>query len=160
MSLDDDIAALEQIELLSEFDRDHLRLIAFGSHKHSHTEGHVIFREGQASDGGYLILSGSVSISSTQDGEKTHIADYGPGALLGEMSLIIENKRSYTATVKENCQLFKITHNTMQRVLSEYPELAITLHARISRNLAELTEGLPSVQEKLKLDEKDLEQSS
>ena len=47
MALEDDISALQQIELLSAFGRDQLRLIAFGSHKLTFSSGYNLFQEGE-----------------------------------------------------------------------------------------------------------------
>jgi CRP-like cAMP-binding protein len=149
LSLEQDINALQQVELLSGFDRDHLRLLAFGSQQLSFSKGYDIFYEGQKSDSGYLVLSGLISVSIRQDGEPVHKADHGPGAMLGELALISETVRTYTATVKENCSLLKIPRTTMHRVLSEYPDLAIDLHRRISRDVSKFLRQLPEIQAKL-----------
>ena len=149
MSLEDDIDALAQIDLLSDFDRDQLRLIAFGSHKLSFSSGYELFREGDKSDGGYLVLSGSIDIHVNESGFSKHVGEFGPGSMIGEMSLVAQGNRNFTASVVENCQLFKITQSTMHRVLSEYPDLAARLHQRISRQFLEFTQHLPGIQEKL-----------
>ena len=152
MALEDDINALEKIKLLTAFDRDQLRLIAFGSHKLSFSRGYHLFHEGQKSDGGYLILSGLVGASVRSGSDQLPMGEYGPGSVIGELAMISQGDRGFTATVIENCELFKITQSTMQRILSEYPDLAADLHQRISEEFLAFTRSLALVQSKIPKD--------
>ena len=145
MSLADDINLLRQIEMFSDFDTEHLRLIAFGSQKMSFSKGHELFQEGQSTDGGYVIISGSIDLLTVQAGEAKHLATFETGGLLGEMALITINKRVGTAIVKEDCELMKISRVMMRRILNEYPDLAAKLQRKISESIMRFTKELDKV---------------
>ena len=145
MSLADDINLLRQIEMFNDFDTEHLRLIAFGSQKMSFSKGHELFQEGQSTDGGYVIISGTIDLLTVHGGEAKHLATFESGSLLGEMALITINKRVGTAIVKEDCELMKISRVMMRRILNEYPDLAAKLQSKISESIMNFTKELDKV---------------
>ncbi len=145
MSLEDDISLLSKIELFSDFDAEHLRLIAFGSQRMSFSKGHELFREGQSTDGGYVVVSGSVDLLSFQDGQSKLLSTFKAGSLLGEIALISINKRVGTAVVSSDCELMKISRVMMHRILNEYPELAVSLQNKISQSILKFTKDLEKI---------------
>ncbi len=145
MSLEDDINLLSKVQMFSEFEAEHLRLLAFGSQKMSFSRGHELFREGQHTDGGYVVVSGSVELLSFQEGNSKTLATFSVGSLIGEIALISVNKRIGTAIVSEDCELIKITRTTMHRILNEYPQLAAALHKRISDSVLNFTKDLEKI---------------
>ncbi|NQV56923.1 MAG: cyclic nucleotide-binding domain-containing protein, partial [Rhodospirillales bacterium] len=60
-------------------------------------EGDVIFREGDAGDAAYLILSGRVDILKYAGDSQIVIATVGKGGIVGEMALIDDKPRMATA---------------------------------------------------------------
>lgn len=145
MSLEDDISLLRNVELFSDFDTEHLRLIAFGSQHMSFSKGHELFREGQSTDGGYLVFSGSIDLLSFEDGQSKLLSTFQKGSLLGEMALISINKRIGTAVVSKDCELMKISRVTVHKILSEYPELAVSLQGKISQSILKFTKDLEKI---------------
>jgi hypothetical protein len=63
--------------------------------------GTTITREGEPGDGIYLVLDGVVRIE--KDGER--LAEYGPGALLGERAVLEGGVRTATNVAVTNCRL-------------------------------------------------------
>lgn len=145
MSLEDDISLLRNVELFSDFEAEHLRLIAFGSQKMSFSEGHELFREGQSTDGGYVVVSGSIDLLSFQGEKSELLSKFQAGSLLGEMALISINKRIGTAVVSSDCELIKISRIMMHRILNEYPELAVSLQRKISQSVLSFTKDLEKI---------------
>jgi len=145
MSLEDDINLLSKVQLFSDFDNEHLRLIAFGSQKMSFKKNYELYREGQSTDGGYVIISGSIELLSFEQDQTRTLGIFKLGSLLGEMALISANKRVGTAILREDCELMKISRITMHRILTEYPELAATLHNKISESVVNLARELGKV---------------
>lgn len=91
--------------------------------------GYVLFREnlivGQIM---YVILSGKVELSKKNpNGEEMPFLTLGPGALLGEMSLFEQQKRSATAIVKEYSELLVLPKYNFDRMLQMRPNEAIKI---------------------------------
>ncbi len=91
--------------------------------------GYVLFREnlivGQIM---YVILSGKVELAKkNQTGEDVVFLTLGPGALLGEMSLFEQQKRSASAIVKEYSELLVLPKYNFDRMLQSRPNEAIKI---------------------------------
>lgn len=91
--------------------------------------GYVLFREnlivGQIM---YVILSGKVDLSKkNKDDEDVVFLTLGPGALLGEMSLFEQEKRSATATIREYSELLVMPKYNFDRMLQSRPNEAIKI---------------------------------
>lgn len=125
MALDDDIALLARIPLFASLGAEPLRLLAFSAEARTLKAGDVLFKEGQAADGGYAVAEGSLVLTDT-GGLAERVA--GPGALLGEVALIVETLRPATATAREPCQVLRIPRSLFRRVLTEFPDAAQRVH--------------------------------
>ncbi len=145
MSLEEDIQILRNVEMFSDFNDEHLRLIAFGSEKMSFANNHELYRQGQSSSGGYIIISGNVELLNFKDGQSKTLGVFGPGSLLGEIALISMNERFGTAIVRSDCELMKVSRTVMHRILNEYPELAVALHKKISASILKFAKDLEQV---------------
>lgn len=71
-------------------------------------KGEVLFREDDEGDCAYAIETGRVEISVERSGEPVSVATLGAGEIFGEMAIISSGKRSATATVVEDCTLYRI----------------------------------------------------
>ena len=59
--------------------------------------GHIIFREGDASDTCYVIGSGHArAMRENADGRSIALAHFGPGDIFGELAMFDDEKRSAT----------------------------------------------------------------
>ena len=146
MSLDQDIELLSQVALFDEFHTEHLRLLAFGANKISVQPGSEIFQYGATADSGYIISSGTVEIFSGNQQDDKIIGQFGRASLIGELAMISKSKRNTTAIAKDNVELIEITRTLFRRMLLEYPDLAINIHAKISNNVQSFITRLQRIQ--------------
>ena len=145
MSLDDDIARLAAAPLFGLLERDALRLLSFAAEHRDLVRGEVLYRRGDASDGGYILLTGKVAVTGGV-GEPV-IA--GPAALLGQAALFAAAARPATVTARERSTLLRVTPTLMRRVLEEFPAAHRAVSAALADDLATLTEGLAAVGRRL-----------
>jgi CRP-like cAMP-binding protein len=140
MALDQEIARLQENPLLALFDEEALRLIAFSSETRLLRGGDTLFREGDASDGGYYIVTGAMHLAG--DGaEEVH----GPGAVIGETALFAETARPATATAQGPVTIRRIPRHLMRRILEEYPDTALRLRAHLAAKLADVAGRLQRI---------------
>ena len=149
MSLDTDIQLLSRVALFDGFDREALRLLAFGAEARTYGAGSRLFRAGEQSDGGYIIVSGAIHLQP--EGEDKDSIRYGSGALIGEMALIVPTLRANTAMAAEHSEVLKVPRPLFRRMLEEYPELAAILQQRIAGSVDEFVQRLDRIREKLDL---------
>ena len=149
MSLDQDIELLSRVALFENFQTEHLRLLAFGSEKETFSPGSVIFHRGSTTDCGYVVVSGTVELKSTNPDDSELIGRYGQACLIGELALISDVTRNATAVAYDQVELIRITKTLFLRMLDEYPELASLLHARISGSVQNFVTRLERIQRDL-----------
>ncbi len=147
MSLEDDIAVLSRAPLFHLLDRDALRLLAFASENRELEEGEVLFQRGETSDGAYVVSRGTLAL----EGEGANAAPFvaTPGALLGQSALFAAIDRPATATAREASEVIKISPAVMRRMLREFPGAAQAMREALAEDLAELTEALERVRQRL-----------
>lgn len=144
MALDDDIARLAAAPLFGLLGRDALRLLSFAAEHRELVRGEVLFRRGDASDGGYVVLSGEVAVASP-GGETVA----GPAALIGQAALFAPAPRPATATARQRSDLLRVTPALMRRVLEEFPDGQRAVRAVLADDLAALGESLAAVGRRL-----------
>jgi CRP-like cAMP-binding protein len=147
MSLDNDIIQLTANPVLAHFEVEALRLLAFNSDTRTLRAGDVLFREGDVSDGGYFLISGSMQLTHAGT-EEVHTA----GALIGETALFVETLRPATATALEPCTLRRIPRHLIRRILAEYPDTGRALRSSFQGRIATLEGQLRRIDHMLPTD--------
>jgi CRP-like cAMP-binding protein len=118
---------LRRMPLFAELDAQQVQLIAAQLREETYEPGSVIIRQGEIGETFYVIESGRVQISVTQDGEEKVIAERGPGEYVGEIALLLEVPR--TATVKALTQTHMLTLHK-----GDFDRLVVS-HLYVSRGL-------------------------
>jgi CRP-like cAMP-binding protein len=148
MALADDIAVLSHAPLFSLMEHDALRLIAFAGEGVSLSAGELLFRRGERSDGGYVVLQGAVALDGRDDGSPGALVA-GPGWLLGRSALFTRGARPASAVAREPSSVLRISPTLMRRVLEEFPAAARALHREVASELSTLSAGLETVRRRL-----------
>jgi CRP-like cAMP-binding protein len=135
MALEDDIRDMARLPIFQEIEADALRLLAFSAETKIFRKGDVLFRRGDMSDAGFLVLSGSFQIDSPsqREGGEFVIPSY---SLIGEMALLTATERPATVIAREPSTVLKITRAVFHRVLKEHPKSAIRIRASLEARLA------------------------
>ncbi len=142
MALKQDIALLRTIPVFAALGREPLRLIAFSAENRQYPAGTVLFRRGEASAAGYVVMSGLVELDAG-DGAKPESA--ATGTLIGELALMIDTERPATATVREAASMLRIPRATFHRVLEEFPETAAAVRDLLATRARVLSARLSGV---------------
>lgn len=100
------VDSASQHSLLSGLPEEHVEPLLSAGHEVRYTPGDIIFREGDESDGLYLILAGTIQISATGPSGEGVLAVVKPTEVLGEMGVLDGAPRSGTATAKNICVLY------------------------------------------------------
>jgi CRP-like cAMP-binding protein len=92
MSIEDDVALLERVPTLRLLGSASLRMLAIGSEQRNFGRGDVLFNSGEEADAGFVVQHGAFRID---DGAGAEIIA-GPGALIGELALVVAMRRPST----------------------------------------------------------------
>jgi CRP-like cAMP-binding protein len=101
--------------------------------------GEMLVREGSIGDSLFYILSGKIEIErESVKGHQAVMARFGKGSSVGEMSLINDHlARSATARSIEEAELLVLTKASFDRIVLEYPRIAIKILQNIASSLSE-----------------------
>jgi CRP-like cAMP-binding protein len=144
MSIEDDIAHFERVPTLALLGREALRILAIGAENRYVHGGHVLFREGETADGGYVIQEGSFSLTPERANGIAPLT-VGAGTLLGELALITETTRRVTATAREPSTVMRIPRSLFLKMLEGYPDAAHRLREDILRRAEDSSRDITRV---------------
>ncbi|MGH8094988.1 MAG: patatin-like phospholipase family protein [Chthoniobacterales bacterium] len=98
--------------------------------------GEVLFREGDASDSIYVVMSGRLQASVAEpDGKSQVVGEIGRGESVGEMGAFTQEPRRATVVALRDTLLARIELGAFQRMLEVCPALALTLSRVIIERL-------------------------
>src|SRR3954447_26349470 len=109
---------------------------------HKLRDGEALFRAGDIGDGCYRIHSGLVKVMvASQQGEE-RIISLGPGAIVGELSMIDGRPRSASVVAIADCSLSFVSRAKFQKYTEKHPELTTYLVKTLAGRLREADEAL------------------
>jgi len=120
MSIEDDVALLERVPTLRLLGGASLRMLAIGSEQRNFGRGDLLFRQGDEADAGFVVQNGRFRVDDGA-GAETIAA---PGALIGELALIVPMRRPSSATALETASVIRMARSLFQRVLESDPAAA------------------------------------
>ncbi len=98
------------------------------------TAGTTIIDQGQTGREAFIVLDGTVTVR--RNGRR--VAELGPGAMIGELSLLDHGPRTATVTCDTDCELFVLDQRHFMGVLHDTPQLAARLLAHLARMVREM----------------------
>nr|WP_275976362.1 MULTISPECIES: cyclic nucleotide-binding domain-containing protein [Geothrix] len=97
----------------------------------------VIFREGDAGDGLFIVLKGSVRISKRGATGEEALAVLAPPAYFGEMALIDLSARAADAIANEPSELFFIPLQDLRSIIETQHKIALKILYALCEVLAQ-----------------------
>jgi CRP-like cAMP-binding protein len=134
MSIEDDVALLERVPTLRLLGTTSLRMLAIGSEQRDFARGDVLFNAGEDADAGYIVQRGAFRI---EDGGGVEIIA-GPGALIGELALVVAMPRPSTAIALEHSSVIRVARSLFQRVLESDPAAARRLRDEFANRTSQI----------------------
>jgi CRP/FNR family transcriptional regulator, cyclic AMP receptor protein len=95
--------------------------------------GHVIVDQGQTGREAFVIINGSATVK--RNGKK--VANLGPGAVIGELSLLDHGPRTATVTTDTDADLFVLDQRHFAGVLDEVPSIAHKIMGQLAAKVRE-----------------------
>jgi CRP-like cAMP-binding protein len=138
MSIEDDVALLERVPTMRLLGTAALRMLAIGSEQRNFARGDVLFNAGDEADAGFIVQRGAFRI---EDGGGAEIVA-GPGALIGELSLITAMQRPSTAIALEHSSVIRIARSLFQRVLESDPAAARRLRDEFANRTSQIASDI------------------
>jgi len=138
MSIDDDVALLERVPTLRLLGANSLRMLAIGSEAREFDRGDLLFNAGDDADAGFIVQRGGFRVEDDSGAEI--IA--GPGALIGELALVVAMRRPSTATALERSSVIRVARSLFQRVLESDPAAARRLRDEFANRTSQIASDI------------------
>jgi CRP-like cAMP-binding protein len=98
-----------------------LNVLAIGAEHKNLEFGDELFKKGDEGDCGYVVKRGAFRVAAVERINETIV---GPGALIGELAMMIVMPRPATAMALESSTVIRLSRSLFQRVLESHPEAA------------------------------------
>lgn len=136
------VEILQKCLLFRDFSETGLNIFAAIASEKSVPAGAPLFAENMVGDSMFIVVSGTVRITSrSEEGERT-LAVLGPGEYLGELALLARSVRLVSAVAETPCELVEITQRDYYRIQPQKPQACLKLALAIAADLAhKLAEG-------------------
>jgi CRP-like cAMP-binding protein len=143
MTIEGDIAFLEQVPTLRRLGAPALRILAIGAESYAIEEGQLLFAADEPADCAYVVQQGSFTLrpESRQEGEVVA----GVATMLGELALLIETRRPMSAIAREDSVVLRISRAMFLKMLESYPDAAVRLRELLSSRTEEWAGELENV---------------
>jgi len=149
MSIEDDVALLERVPTLRLLGTAALRMLAIGSEQRDVARDDLLFYIGDDADSGFIVQRGAFRIS-LEDGSGAEVVA-GPGALIGELALVVAMQRPATAIALEHSSVIRIARSLFQRVLESDPAAARRLRDEFANRTSQIASDIVMAGAKLSI---------
>ncbi len=89
--------------------------------------GQLLFQAGEASYDLFVVLEGEVQVVRSGGADEAVVAEFGPGAFVGELTLLTGQRRFLTCRVSRAGRVLVIAQAEFRRLMSVRPALAETI---------------------------------
>lgn len=149
MKVSNVVSILRRTNIFGGVHDDALNVLAFNGSQSHHNAGEVLVEQGAKTRRAMVVLSGDVEVRA---GGKSSAVAGGPGTMVGELALLAERDALATVTTSSECEILEIDQDLFGRVVSEFPEIASTLHQQLANRLASLVNDLAGLEAHLRLE--------
>jgi CRP/FNR family cyclic AMP-dependent transcriptional regulator len=128
------LESLGKVSLFSSCSNKDLEKIAKAGDEVVISAGTMVVDQGQTGREAFVLLKGSATVR--RNGKK--VATLGPGAVIGELSLLDHGPRTATVTADTDCTMLVISQRQFLGVIDAIPALAHKLLATLAGRIREL----------------------
>lgn len=141
VSQEQKIKALSRISYFSGLSMPALKELAEGTWLRRYNRDEVLFWEGEACAGLYIIQSGSVKLFKTSlQGRELIINVFEDGASFNEVPVFDQGKNPVNVAALEDCEVWLVEASVIHQVLMTHPEMCEAVIANLTANLRMLVE--------------------
>ena len=110
--------------------------------------GQILFKEGEKSNGMFLVRKGQLQVFVTQGSKEVNLAVVGAGGMIGEMALFDQKPRSASVRAKEESEVSHITNDDFVNLMKQIPKWFVGLMTTLSGRLRSTNDRLQKVEAK------------
>ncbi len=122
----------------------HLRELARHGKRRLYLNKAVVMTQGSESTNLHILVKGRVSVDRDVQGVHVHLADVGPGDVIGEMGVLNGDPRSATVTATEDLETLELDAAFLKEIFRDDPDILMAVMKVINqrmKNTEELVEN-------------------
>ena len=104
-------------------------------HERTYEKGETIFEEGDIGHGIFIVVSGKLRVDPTNVVLKDAVLEFGPGELLGELSLFEESPRFATVVAVERTLMVALFRSEFSTLLTKNTKIGVKILVRLSTTM-------------------------
>ncbi len=143
MKIAERIALLEGAPLFGELEAAERESLAELFTEKTWRKGQTVCREGDPGETFLVVASGELEVWGGEEGSRV-INRLGRGDVLGEMSLLLEGRRSATVTAARSARLLELDRSAFQRFFASNPRMLHRLAELLCQRLARASRAQPA----------------
>ena len=128
------LAHLKSVPMFAGCSKRELQAIQKAGDEVTMTEGTLIVDQGQMGREAFVVIDGEVTVR--RGGRK--VVSLGPGAVVGELSLLDHGPRTASVVCDTDCTLFVLDQRHFQKVIENNPSIAMKLLGTLAGHIREL----------------------
>jgi CRP-like cAMP-binding protein len=136
---DEDFDIIRGLTIFSRVSADKLEALLKGASPRSYPKGHLLFQQGDAADGFFVVLSGWVKLfRQTPRGDEAVIHILSRGECFAEAAVFLGGRYPASALVAEDARLIRISSQPFRQWIQSEPEIALGMLASLSARMHHL----------------------
>lgn len=144
----DIIVQLKKINWFDELSDEIVIALAQKFGKRELKKDEILFHKGDVGDSLFVILSGQVKVvTHGKDGNEIILNKVGTGEIIGEMSLLDNEKRSAGIVSLEKTSTLELRREDFMEILKVHPEMALSIIRNLSNRLRHNTSFIEQITE-------------
>ncbi len=142
----DPIGYLQMVQVFQDLDEAEIQEIDRTLTLTSCRRGKILYMPEETGEILFLLKQGRVQLYRiSPDGKKLVIATLGPGTIFGEMALIGQGMHNNFAEAIEECELWVMNRDDVERLLVTKPQVALRIFEILGRRLKEAESRLEEI---------------
>src|SRR6266576_3033895 len=130
------IEVLKNIPVFHELTRKEILEVDELLHERTYEKDEIIFEEGDAGHGIFIIVSGKVRAKSSRKLLEAVVPEFGPGELLGELCLFDEAPRAATVVAMERTLTVALFQAEFSSLLTKNKNIGVKVLIEISKTMS------------------------
>jgi len=111
-------------------------------HERVYEKGEIVFEEGDMGHGIFVVVSGKVRVDPSQELLKSTVLEFGPGEMLGELSLFEEAPRFATVAAVERTVMVALLRAEFSSLLTKNTKIGVKILVRLSSTMSRRVRNL------------------
>jgi CRP/FNR family transcriptional regulator len=111
-------------------------------HERVYEKGEIIFQDGDVGHGIFIVVSGKVQVDPSREFLKKTELEFGPGEMLGELTLFEEGPRFATVVATEKTVMVALLRAEFSSLLTRNTKIGVKVLVKLSTTMSRRVRGL------------------